>query len=178
MKARVLFLLLLLPLFGRAQSIESLDIKNGFLQFKLGDSISNYSSMIDRPEKATPNRYPVKSKAISLKHRIYKLELIVDESKISEIEATMSGDQEEFMDKAIKKAYGEGYPVNGTDTVPGKHVTYMVWVGKRVSALLKKMPLTPNSINGRPVNLFIETFTIKKTSDIKVDGVLSPDFPL
>jgi hypothetical protein len=176
---KTLFLVLLFPLFCNAQSIQSLDIKNGFLQFKLGDSISNYRSIVHKPDKLSPNRYEVMTKAISLKRHIYKLTLIVENETISGIEVVMAGEQERFMDDAMKKAYGPySYVENGADTVPGKHVSYTVWNGKRVSALAKKLTLTPNSINGRPINFDFETPLIRKTSDLKIDGVLRPDFPL
>src|ERR1700735_2761421 len=100
---RILFLVLLFPLFCNAQSIQSLDIKNGFLQFKLGDSISNYKLMVHKPDKLTPNRYEVMTKAMSLRRHIDKLTLIVENGTISEIEVLMASEQEQFMDDAMKK---------------------------------------------------------------------------
>ena len=37
---KLLLFALLLPLFANAQAIKNLDLKNGFLQFHLGDSLS------------------------------------------------------------------------------------------------------------------------------------------
>lgn len=176
---RTLFLVSLFPLFCNAQSIQSLDIKNGFLQFKLGDSISNYRSIVHQPDKLTPNRYEVMTKAISLKRHIHKLTLTVENGTITELEVDMAGEQERFMDDAMKKAYGPySYIENPPDTIPGKHVSYTIWNGKRVYALAKKFTLTPNSINGRPISFDFETLLIRKISDLKIDGALSPDFPL
>ena len=130
-----------------------------------------------KPDGLTPNRYEVMTKAISLKRYIFKLTLIVENETISEIEVLTARGQERFMDDAMKKAYGPySYIENGADT--GKHVSYTVWSGKRVYALAKKFTLTPNSVNGRPISFDFETLLIRKISDLKIDGVLSPDFPL
>ena len=86
---KALFLLFLLPLFSNAQPIKNLDIKNGFLQFKLGDSISHYKAFLHNHHKATLNEYEVMDKAIGLKHKIDKLTLTVENETITKIEVFM-----------------------------------------------------------------------------------------
>ena len=57
---KVLFILLILPFCAHAQSIKNLDIKNGFLQFHLGDSISAHSKEVYIPWKNHPDQNEVK----------------------------------------------------------------------------------------------------------------------
>jgi len=176
---RILLLIFLLPLFCKAQSVKNLDIKNGFLRFKLGDSTSTYKSLVHNPDNSIPKRYEVKSKAIGLKHRIDKLTLIAENGIITEIEVLMQGEpQVQFMQDAMKKAYGEGYILSGKDTLPDRHATYTVWIGKRVSALAKKQKTDLPTVNKGPLGISFERLLLKKTSDLKMDGELSPDFPL
>jgi hypothetical protein len=178
---RIVFLFtLLLPLFCNAQSIQNLDIKNGFLQFKLGDSISNYKSIVNKPDKSTPNRYEVKIKAVSLKHYIDKITLIAENGTIAEIEVLMLGDyRQSYMDAAMKKAYGQAsFTEDDPKTDTTRHIIYAVWNGKRVSALAKKTIVDLISVNGRPNFISFEKLLFKKTSDVTISGELSQDFPL
>jgi hypothetical protein len=52
MRLKALFVLLIIPFFCNAQSVDNLDIKNGFLQFKFGDSISLYKDILKNPSKS------------------------------------------------------------------------------------------------------------------------------
>ena len=139
---RILVFALLLPVFCSAQSIENLDIKNGFLQFKLGDSISKYKDVVDKPQKATPNGYPVKIKAVNkLKRYIEGLTLVVEAGTITEIDVYIGGDYNEtHMDDAMKKSYGDGIVLNNDNGISaGIHKTNLIWQGKRVTAIVKKL---------------------------------------
>ena len=176
---KTLFLLFLLPIFCNAQSIKNLDIKNGFLQFKLGDSISNYKTIVYNPDRATPNQYDVKNKAISLKHKIYKLTLTTENGAITKIEVFMQGEgQVQFMDNAMKKAYGAGVDESSIDTLPDRHTTYLFWLGKRVSSIAKTQKIKSPTFNGTARGITVEHIIFRKTSGIKIEGELSADFPL
>jgi len=176
---RTLFLLFLLPVFATAQPIKNLDIKNGFLQFKLGDSISHYTAVLHNHHKATLNEYEVMDKAIGLKHKIDKLTLTAENGIITKIEVYMQGEEQvQFMDDAMKKAYGEGSNENGNDTIPGRHTTYLLWLGKKVSAIAKKQKIDFRSVNGIVRSVTVEHIFFRKTGDLKIEGALSADFPL
>lgn len=166
---RILLFALLFPVFCSGQSVENLDIKNGFLQFKLGDSISNYKEMINKPDKTSPQKFEVKHKFISIKRYVTKVILVSKKDVISSIEVYVDGaDNEKFIENAINKSYGDASEIkNGVS----------IWSGKRVSAMLSKIALYVNYENKNYTNTNERLF-FYKTSDIKINGELGPDFLL
>ncbi len=169
-----LFALLLLPLCGNAQSIKNLDIKNGFLQFKLGDSISKYKSVLKDPGEGHVY-YPVKLKDIPIKKYIQRMEVKEDNGIIIEI-IVMAQENKmiDYMDAAFKQAYGES---TETPENPDKSTTITSWTGKRVTATLtRKKEHFQLVTNASGVNYLKIRFT--KTSDLKVEGTLPADFEL
>ncbi len=177
---KTLILTLMLPIFCNAQSTNNLDIKNGFLQFKLGDSISNYKEIIDKSTKTTPTRYEVKAKAFNkLRRYLEAITLVTEKGVITEIDVSIQGDyNENYIDDAIKKVYGSGAIVENDDELyEGTHISSRIWEGKRVALVAKKTRIVVVSSNVR-VEIKNETIQLKKTSDLKMDGQLNADFPL
>lgn len=177
---KILVFALLLPVFCNAQSIENLDIKNGFLQFRLGDSISEYKAVLDKPRKAAPNSYPVKFKAFNkLRRYLDNVTLVVEDGTINEIDVYLHGDYNEaYIDDAMKKCYGDGVILNSDNGISeGTHTTNIVWGGKRVTAILKKWQ-TNMDAGGTRVEYKTEKIIFTKTGDFKIEGQLSSDFQL
>jgi hypothetical protein len=177
---KTLVFALLLPIFCNAQSIDNLDIKNGFRQFKLGDSISKYKDEVEKPHKATPNSYPVKLKSFNkLRRYLGAITLVVESGAITEIDIYVEGDYNEtYIDDAMKKCYGDGIVVNSdNDISEGVHTTNLIWEGKRVTALVKKWQYNMD-VGATRVEIKKESVIFKKTGDLSIDGQLPPDFQL
>ena len=182
MRIKALLVLLIIPFFCNAQSVDNLDIKNGFLQFKFGDSIALYKDILKNPSKSEPHKYEVKSKGNKLTRYMEKLSIIEEGGLISAVEIRVSSKfGRDFIDDAMKKCYGDGEivekPASGSTDYKIRH-SYMVWTGKRVLAMVltQYFSLTANFTDN-----LISTFkliTIKKTSDEHVEGTLPPDFIL
>lgn len=175
---KLLLIALLLPLFCNAQSVKNLDIKNGFLQFHFGDSLSNYKSIL-RPDNIRPEYYHVSFKAVKLKHYLQKTLLHFQNNLLDGIELSVQGESNvDYMNNAMKNAYG--YTREEGDTLknqPGVHKSFLIWNGQAVSAIIEK--ITINIVyNGMSQGSVSETITFKRHSDIKIDGELSPDFLL
>lgn len=182
MHVKAFFILLIIPFFCNAQSVDNLDIKNGFLQFKFGDSISLYKDILNKPSKSEPHKYEVKAKGSKLTKYMQKLSLVEENGLIAAIEIRVSSKFGlQFMDDAMKKCYGEGEMVNrpasGNGDFKVRH-SYLVWTGKRVLAtVMMEYLIDARNFGDRILNTF-ELITIKKTSDEYVEGTLPPDFIL
>jgi hypothetical protein len=176
---RFLIVALLLPIFCNAQSVQNLDIKNGFLQFHLGDSISKYKEIVEKPGKNTPNVYRIRNKFDKLKDHLLSISLVVENDIITEIDVNLEKDDNiTYMDDAMKKAYGEGLLVDDDKGMaPGYHKSNRAWEGKRVIALAKKSRFVLE-VSGLVTETKSETIVFKKESDINVSGELNPDFQL
>ena len=86
--------------------------------------------------------------------------------------------KEDYMDAALKNAYGPGLVVDkDTTDEHGLHINYETWIGKRVSATIKRYSFNASKDVRASSNTF-ETLTFKKTSDTKVQGDLPPGFIL
>ncbi|MDB5122171.1 MAG: hypothetical protein JWP94_300 [Mucilaginibacter sp.] len=175
---KFLFITVLLPVFCCGQSVNNLDVKNGFLQFKLGDTVFAYASMVNL-NKRYPNRQEVKFKFIKLKKHLDRVELIFENNTLTSIEIYIrSDDDQRYIYYLLKQAYGDGTTIdNGTSDEPGVHNTFIIWNGTRVAAILKKRSFNL-TINGQQSSSSYETLTIKKTSNNIVNGELPADFPL
>jgi len=175
---KCLLLFIFLPIFCKAQSVENLDIKNGFLGFHLGDTVSNYTALID-PIKNKPGFYEAKRKALKFKGFVDKATLFFKDGILSTIELSIGNKSDiEFMDDAIKKCYGNGILIKKNDEQASSLKTSEVWQGKRV-ALITTQTVYTATYNGKEISIPSgETITIKTTSNIKIEGSLSPDFIL
>jgi len=175
---KLFFIILIFPFYCCAQSIDNLDIKNGFLQFHLGDSINTYASII-KADKHMPGHYAVADKAIKLRHHLQNVSLYFENGILESIDIYIMKDFDvDYMNKALVNAYGDGSEIkNGTEMENGYHISYQVWTGKRVVLLIKKGTLSLN-INGKEITGAFENITFKKTSDDKIEGTLDPKFLL
>jgi hypothetical protein len=175
---KLLFITALLPFFFCGQSVNNLDVKNGFLQFKLGDTVSAYASMVSLNKKY-PNRQEVKLKFINLRKHLDRVELIFENNTLTSIEIYIQNDDDQrYIYSLLKQAYGDGQTIdNGTSKEPGVHNTFIIWDGTRVAAILKKRSFNL-TINGQQTSGSYGMLTIKKTSNNKVNGELPADFPL
>ena len=145
----------------------------------MGDSISKYKEIIEKPGKNTPKVYRVGNKFDKLKDYLLSISLVVENDIITEIDVHLEKDDNiTYMDNAMKKAYGEGLLVDDdTGTTPGYHKSNRVWEGKRVIAVAKKSRFVLE-VSGLVTETKSETIVFKKESNIDVSGELSPDFQL
>ncbi len=175
---KLLLIALLMPCICCAQPVKNLDIKNGFLQFHFGDSLSNYKSIL-RQDNISPGYYHVSFKALKLKHYLQKTLLHFKNNLLDEIELTVQGDSNvEFMNNAMEKSYG--YAKEEGDTLrnqPGVYKNVLVWNGQAVSAVIVK--ITTNFVYNDVTHVSVfETITFKRNRKIKIEGELSQDFLL
>jgi ribosomal protein S13 len=177
---KLFFLLLFLaPMICNAQYIDNLDIKNGFLQFKLGDSLAKYQPVLRSPDKLTPHKYQVKYKAIKLKKNLDELFLIEENGIVVGIQIYMvTDDQCQFINKAFEKAYGAPKEIKDEkENDLGRHHSFKIWRGKRVSAIAERTN-TNARIGGINAELAFEKLEIKQISDVVIEGTLATDFEL
>ena len=178
---KFLFISLLFPVICHAQSTGILDVKNGFLQFHLGDSISIYKEVVNKPEKKSPTHYHVKGKAFGkLGRYIDDITLITENNIVVEIDIyLLKSGNSEYMETVMKKAYGEGQVIDIDDSItPGAHKSDYIWEGNRVVAILKKTRAVVES-GGMRFETTVENIIFKKTaSKIEVKGELPADFLL
>jgi hypothetical protein len=177
---KLLFIAFLLPLFANAQSLQTLDIKNGFLQFHLGDSISAHKNEVYIPWKNHPDRNEVKQAALGpLKKYIDKVTLINEDGIITEIDVfIMKEASEVYMDKLMQDAYGKGVETPNLDKYQeGTHLTYATWKGRRVTAMILQTNFN-RRINTTMVHGRIQSIVFTKTSDAQIDGPLPDGFGL
>jgi hypothetical protein len=172
---KLLFLIVLLPFLGNAQSLKNLDIKNGFLQFHFGDSLSKYKSVIWE-DKVFKGCYHVPYKQIKLHKYIQSTKLYFENETLEKIEITVqNSSDEDYFNELLKKAYGNPtyQKLADDEDQPGTHLSILLWEGQRVTLKIQRMALNFNNSN----NVY-ETITFQKASNDKIDGQLAADFPL
>jgi hypothetical protein len=177
---RKLFLLLLLaPVFCSAQSVNELDIKNGFLQFHLGDSITAYKDYTLIPLKKHPDQNEVRPPTYKLHKHLDKLTLVNQHGIVTEIDLMVSAEPDmQFMDDLLYKAYGPGTEIHKeVRNDPGVYLTYTRWVGKRVTLLLIQTNIN-KVVNNVMTRGRYQSIVFLKNSDEKMDGILPDGFPL
>lgn len=177
---RKLFLLLLLaPVFCKAQSVSNLDIKNGFLQFHLGDSISMYKDYVYIPLKKHPNENEVRPKVYKLHKYIDKVTLVSQNGILTEIDIMVSAEPDMvYLDNLLYQCYGQGTDVqNEVRNDPGVYLNYTRWIGQRVTALLIQTNIN-KVVNNIMTRGRYQSIVFVKTSDAKIDGDLPPGFGL
>ena len=177
---KLLFITLLMPLLVNAQSLQNLDIKNGFLQFHLGDSISAHKNEVYIPWKNHPDRNEVKQSAFGpMRKYIEKITLINEDGIITEIDVFIIKEAGQvYLDKLMDDAYGKGFETPNLDKYEeGEHLTHTVWKGKRVTAMILQTNIN-RRVNGTMLHSRIQSIVFTKTSDEQVDGALPGDFAL
>jgi len=176
---KTLLFAFLMPLFVNAQSIKNLDIKNGFLQFHLGDSLSVYKNDIYIAYKNHPNENEVKPKVFALHKYIDKVTLVSENGILTEIDVYMEKEAHEaYMDQLMIDTYGRGIETPNLDkNEPGTHVTFTTWKGERVTALIVQTNIN-RYVNNKLTRGRIQSIVFEKTGDAKIDGDLPPDFPM
>lgn len=176
---KVLFFFLLLPFCGHAQSIKNLDIKNGFLQFHLGDSLSKYKDQVYVALARHPNENEVQPKKNPLHRYFDRVMLVSEHGYITEIHLYLRDEGSiQFIDGLIKQAYGPGEEIpNPEKYQPGTQITCTTWSGKRVTLLMIQ-----NNLNRMVGNTLttgrIQSIIFKKTDNAKVEGTLPDGFLL
>lgn len=177
---KLLLFALFLPLFVHAQSIKNLDIKNGFLQFHLGDSISAHSSEVYIPWKNHPDQNEVKPSALG-RYRKYieKVNLVNVDGIITEIDIfVIKEGAEDYLDRLLEECYGKGYEEPNLDKYQeGSHLSHVVWKGQRVTAMILQTNIN-RRVNGTMVHGRIQSIVFTKVSNEQVDGTLFNNFPL
>jgi hypothetical protein len=177
---KLLFFALLLPAFVHAQSIKNVDIKNGFLQFHLGDSVAAHKSDIYIPWKNHPDQNEVKKSALGAFGKyIDRVNLVNVNGFITEIDIFVTKEQgESDLDKLMEQCYGKGYEEPNLDKYEeGEHLTHVVWKGQRTTAMIIQTNIN-RRINGHIVHGRIQSIVFVKVSNSPVDGTLPSDFPL
>jgi hypothetical protein len=150
---RLLFIALFVPLFAGAQSLKNLDIKNGFLQFHLGDSVSVYKNDIYIPWQNHPDQNEVKQSALGeYRKLIDKVTLVNVDGIITEIDVMLDKYQE------------------------GTHLTTTTWKGQRVTAMVLQNNINKR-VNGTMMHARIQSIVFTLTDANKVAGNLPDDFP-
>jgi len=176
---KLLLFVLLLPLFAQSQAIKNLDLKNGFLQFNLGDSLSKYKGQIYVPLDRHPNENEVQPKANPLHKYFDRVVLVSEHGIITEIHLYLRDEGSiQYIDGLIKQAYGWGQELDNPDKdSEGTHLVCTVWAGQRVT-----MMMLQNNINRTVGNTMtrgrIQSIMFKKTSNYKVNGTLPDGFAL
>jgi len=176
---KLIFLALLLPLFVHAQSVKQLDIKNGFLKFHLGDSLSVYYNDIYVPDEKLPDQYEVKKKSNPLYKYTEKVVLIAKNGIVTEIDAYVRDEASiQHIDQLITQSYGAGNEIPNPDKdTEGTNLVCTTWRGDRV--LLMQMQHNINhKVNGIMTRGRIQALLFKQTSNTKVDGDLPAGFAL
>lgn len=176
---KFLLITLLFPLFCNAQSVQNLDIKNGFLQFHLGDSLSLYKNYIYIANPKHPNENEVKPNALSLHKYLDKVTLVSKNGIVTEIDIMIREEaSEEFIDKLLINAYGEGHELPNDDKdEPGTHLVCTTWTGQRVTAMLIQTNLN-RMVNNHLTRARLQSLVFTKTGDTNLNGALPADFPL
>jgi hypothetical protein len=175
---KLILILLLLPFLCNAQSIKNLDIKNGFLQFHFGDTITNYKTIL-HADRSRPGYYLVAHKAVKLKSYLDQTFLYFPKGILEGVELKVHGESNaDFLNKTMHKVYGEPSELKDTLGVQKNyHTTYAIWKGQKVIAIVEKNTLDL-TFNDRIVYDIFETITFRRANDSIVEGELSPDFPL
>lgn len=177
---KLLFFALFLPLFVQAQSIKNIDIKNGFLQFHLGDSISAHKNEVYIPWKNHPDQNEVKPNALGrFRKYIEKVNLVNVDGIITEIDVFVINEGcEDYLDRLMDECYGKGYEEPNLDKYQeGTHLTHVVWKGKRATAMIIQTNIN-RRVNGTLVHGRIQSIVFTKVSNDEVDGTLPENFPL
>jgi hypothetical protein len=177
---KILFLALFLPLFVHAQSIKNVDLKNGFLQFHLGDSISKHKNDIYIPWKNHPDQNEVKQSALGPYRKfIEKVNLINVDGYITEIDIfVMKEGAEAYLDKLMEQCYGKGYEEPNLDKYQeGTHLSHVVWKGQRATAMIIQTNIN-RRVGGTMTHGRIQSIIFTKVSNDQVDGSLPDNFPL
>jgi hypothetical protein len=176
---KLILCVFLLPLFANAQAIKNLDIKNGFLQFHLGDSLSKYKNDVYVALVQHPDENEVQPKKNVLHKYFDRVMLVSENGIVTEIHLYLRDEGSiQYIDGLIKQAYGWGDELPNPDkNQPGTHLVCTTWSGQRVTMLMLQ-----NNIN-RMVGTTLTTGRIqsvifKKDGDAKVQGALPDGFLL
>lgn len=176
---KLLLFALLLPLFAGAQPLKNLDIKNGFLQFHLGDSLSKYDNDIYVTSIKHPNEHEVRPKANPLNQYFDRVVLVSEHGFVTEIHLYLRDEGSiQYIDGLIKQAYGPGEELdNPAKNDPGTHLVCTTWTGKRLT-----MMMIQHNINRQAGNTMtrgrIQSIIFRMTSPAKVEGELPAGFAL
>ena len=177
---KILLFALFLPLFVNAQSIKNLDLKNGFMQFHLGDSISAHKNEIYISWKNHPDQNEVKKSALGrFSKYIEKVNLINVDGYITEIDIFVINEgAEAYLDRLLEQCYGKGYEEPNLDKYQeGSHLSHVVWKGQRVTAMIIQTNIN-RRVNGSMTRGRIQSIVFTKVSNDRVDGALPDSFPL
>src|ERR1700712_3729501 len=176
---KLLFALLLLPIFVQAQSIQNLDLKNGFLQFHLGDSLLKYKNDLYVSLPRHPDENVVRPAANPMRKYFDRVMLVSVNGIVTEIHLYLREEKSiQYFDGLIKQAYGPGEEKPNPDqNAEGNQLVYTGWTGQRVTLMLLQTNI--NRVVGGPMTSGrIQAFMFKKTSEAKVGGELPEGFAL
>ena len=176
---KLLLFILLLPLFTQAQPLKNLDLKNGFLQFHLGDSLSKYKGQIYVPLEKHPDENEVMPKVNPLHKYFDRVVLVSEHGIVTEIHLYLRDEGSIiYIDGLIKQAYGWGEELDNPDkNAEGTHLVCTVWSGQHVTMLMLQNNI--NRIVGTTMTRGrIQSIMFKRASNSKVEGTLPDGFAL
>jgi len=176
---KLLLFALLLPVFANAQAIKNLDLKNGFLQFHLGDSLSKYKNDVYIALEKHPDENEVQPKANPLHKYFDRVMLVSENGIVTEIHLYLRDEGSiKYIDGLIKQAYGPGEELdNPAKNEPGTHLVCTTWAGRRVTMLMLQNNIN-RLVGGTLTTGRIQSVIFKRTSNAKVEGELPPGFAL
>jgi hypothetical protein len=176
---KLLLFALLLPFYAHSQAIKNLDIKNGFLQFHLGDSLSKYKNDVYIALAKHPDENEVQPKKNPLHQYFDRVMLVSEHGIVTEIHLYLRDEGSiKYFDGLIRQAYGWGDELPNPDkNEPGTHLVVTTWSGRRVTMLMLQ-----NNINRMVGSTLttgrIQSIIFKKSGDAKVEGDLPDGFLL
>jgi len=176
---KLLLLVFLLPLFANAQAIKNLDIKNGFLQFHLGDSLSKYKNDVYIALEKHPDENEVQPKKNALHQYFDRVMLVSEHGIVTEIHLYLRDEGSiQYIDGLIKQAYGWGDEIPNPDkNEPGTHLVCTTWAGQRVTMLMLQNNIN-RVVGGTVTRGRIQSVIFKVSGTAKVDGELPAGFLL
>ena len=177
---KLLFVAFIFPLFVHAQSLKNLDIKNGFLKFHLGDSLSVYKNDIYVANEKHPNEHEIKtSSLLPVSKYLERAKLISEKGIITEIDVYIRDEASiQHIDQMIINAYGAGSEIPNPDKdTEGTNLVCTTWTGDRVMLMMMQHNIN-HKVNGYMTRGRIQALLFKKTGDTNVDGTLPDGFSL
>src|ERR1700709_2418298 len=126
---KLLLFVLLLPIVANAQTGKLLDIKNGFLKFHLGDSLTKYSKDIYVALEKHPDENEVQPKANPFHKYFDRVVLVSEHGIVTEIHLYIGDEASiKYIDGLLTQAYGKGEELdNPAKNEPGTHLVCTTW---------------------------------------------------